>query len=238
MLVLTKRQIEVARYLTAGKKYAEIGALLNLTTDTIKTHAEAIYSRLNVDGAVSLTRDYHAQLVQKNIGSLTGYWLSRFEFKSRTLSSDGELYAVGAQVNLEHLIESEDEYFTHRGVSLCSSPSTKLTFDHVVRFKKDQQVVAGIWENTNTHNIGCFQLVVRSDNQGMQGMHLGTTSDAAVSSGAWIWRKIHATPGEVVQAGASNFKKIDELEKFFDASFNPRQLIHLKELFQGGRVGH
>jgi DNA-binding CsgD family transcriptional regulator len=235
MLLLTPRQIEVARLLIAGQSYPEIADRLGLAKDTIKSHAEAIYMRLQVDGAVSLARDYHAQFSLRSVGSLAGYWLSRFEFKSRTLSSSGDRYMNGTQINLEHLTELTDGYFTHHGVSLCSSPSTKLTFTHIVQLKKENQVVAGIWQNTNTHNIGCMQLVVRNDSQGMQGMHLGCTSDLAVSSGAWVWRKVHASASEVVQAGATNFKPIEELEKFFEPSFDLRQKIHLKELFLNGR---
>ena len=235
MLQLTPRLLQVARQLVAGKSYADIAGQLELAKDTIKSHAEEIYRRLNVDGVVALTREYHAQFSLGKFGSLAGYWLSRFEFKSRTLSTSGDLYVAGAQINLEHLTEIAEGYFTHHGTSLCSSPSTKLTFTHIVKFRKENQVVAGLWQNTNTHNIGCMQLVVRNDNQGMQGMHLGCTSDLAVSSGAWVWRKVHASASEVVQAGAANFRPIDELEKFFESSFDLRQKIHLKELFLNNR---
>lgn len=232
MPVLTFRQTEVARQLIAGKTYAEIAKPLNLSKDTIKSHAEEVYRRLEVGGVQELTRDYQMQFAVRSVSSLSGYWLSRFEFESRSLSSSGSRYKTGIQINLEYLNEAVDNgYFTHRGVSLCSSPSTKLTFTHHFQFKQENQVVAGIWQNTNTHNIGCMQLVIRSDHQGMQGAHLGATSDLSVSSGPWVWRKIHAPVGEVVQPGATTFRTIEQLEKFFGPSIDPREKIHLKELF-------
>jgi Bacterial regulatory proteins, luxR family len=232
MNVLTERKTEVARLLVEGKSYVEIAQQLNLVKDTVKSHAEQIYSRLQiVDGVLGLTRIYQTQLAVRRVGSLAGYWLSRFEFKSRTLSTSGDPYKTGAQINLEYLTELDNEYFTHRGVSLCSSPSTKLTFTHNFQFKKENQVVAGIWENTNTHNMGCMQLVIRNDNLGMQGRHLGTTSDLAVSSGAWVWRKVHAPDGLLVEADATNFRPIEELEKYFDTTSDLRDSIQLAELF-------
>ena len=231
MQSLTSRQTEVARQLISGKSYAEIAAHLKLTKDTIKSHAEQIYSRLQVDGVQDLTRKYQTQFAITRQGSLAGYWLSRFEFNSRSLSSSGDRYSTGAQINLEYVTELADGYFTHRGVNLCSSPSTKLTFTHVLQFKQESQVVAGIWQNTNTQNIGCMQLVIRSDNQGMQGAHLGTTSDHSVSSGPWVWRKVHARIGRIVEPHAPNFRSFEELEKFFQSSIDPRDKIELEELF-------
>lgn len=235
MKLLTERQTEVARLLIEGKTYVEVAVQLGLARDTIKSHAELIYERLQVDSVLGLTRMYQMQLAVRKVGSLAGYWLSRFEFRSRTLSSSGALYTNGAQINLEYITELENEYFTHRGVSLCSSPSTKLTFTHNLQFKKENQVVAGIWENTNTHNMGCMQLVIRNDNLGMQGLHLGTTSDLTVSSGAWVWRKVYAPDGLLVEAGATDFRPIEELEKYFDTSSDPRESIKLAELFHNKR---
>ena len=234
MRVLTPRQNRVACDLVSGKSYAEVADSLGLSKDTIKSHAEEIYKRLEVSGVQELTRYYQMQFTSKDVGSLAGYWLSKFEFQSRSLSHSGARYTPGAQINLEYVtsVNEEEGYFTHRGVSLCSAPSTKLTFSHHFQFKKENQVLAGIWQNINTHNIGCMQLVVRNDHLGMLGSHLGTTSDLSVSSGEWVWRKVESPRGELVKPGEPTFRSIEQLDKFFAPTVDPREKIQLKELFQ------
>lgn len=46
--VLTPRQTEILQLFARGLSYQEVGAHLNVTTQTIKNHASAIYERLGV----------------------------------------------------------------------------------------------------------------------------------------------------------------------------------------------
>lgn len=46
--VLTARQIEILQLFSRGLSYQEVGEQLNVTTQTIKNHASAIYERLGV----------------------------------------------------------------------------------------------------------------------------------------------------------------------------------------------
>lgn len=235
MYLLTEKQLEVARGIVQGDTYAQIAVRLGVRTDTVKSHAEEIYLRLAINkgnGAIQLTRLYAAQLQKKMDTSLEGYWLSRFEYKSRSLSSAGDSEITGIQINLEHLTVENNSFFTHTGSSLCSSPSTKLAFSHDLKLKQIGQIAVGIWQNSNTNNIGCMQFSIRNDYLGMQGMHLGNKSDLSVSFGSWIWRRVHATHLEVVEQGAPNFKSIDELQSLFAADVDPRQRIKLSDVFQ------
>lgn len=235
MYSLTARQLEVARGIVLAETYAQIAKRLGLQPDTVKSHVEEIYQRLDLkkgNGAVQLTRLYAAQLQQKMDTSLEGYWLSRFEYKSRSLSSLGDQYTTGAQINLEHLAVEKNSFFSHSGSSLCSSPSTKLTFTHDLKLKQVGQIAVGVWENSNTQNIGCMQFSIRNDYLGMQGLHLGNTSDLSVSYGAWVWRRVHATRFDLVEQGGPSFKSIEELQQFFAPGVDPRQKIQLKDLFR------
>jgi len=47
---LTPREVEVLRFMTSGKSNKEIGALLNVSEGTIKTHVNHILQKLNVSG--------------------------------------------------------------------------------------------------------------------------------------------------------------------------------------------
>lgn len=52
---LSKREIEVARLLAAGKTYKEISAMLFISMPTVKTHASNIYKKCSVNNRHELT---------------------------------------------------------------------------------------------------------------------------------------------------------------------------------------
>lgn len=59
-LLLTAREIEVLRWVTAGKSNYEIGVILDLSTLTIKNHMQKIYRKLDVHNRVQAVSRCHA----------------------------------------------------------------------------------------------------------------------------------------------------------------------------------
>jgi DNA-binding CsgD family transcriptional regulator len=143
---LTSKQFPIAQLLCVGKTQKQIAEITGVAPNTIKSHVDAIYDRLEVSSKSDLILKYGASL-RLSTGSIAGYWLSRFEYQSKSLSSGIEPYVTSAQVNLEVISEIDDSYFTHTGLSLCSAPTHKLAFNHGFNIKLFGQVACGIWEN-------------------------------------------------------------------------------------------
>ncbi len=61
---VTEREIEIIRHLVSGKSYREIGELLFISVDTVKTHTQNIYKKLHVNNKIGLVKrlnDLNAQ---------------------------------------------------------------------------------------------------------------------------------------------------------------------------------
>jgi LuxR family maltose regulon positive regulatory protein len=52
---LTRRELQVLDLLAAGQSYADIGAQLYVSRNTVKSHASHIYTKLGVSGRVAAT---------------------------------------------------------------------------------------------------------------------------------------------------------------------------------------
>jgi DNA-binding NarL/FixJ family response regulator len=53
---LTERQKEIAKLIAKGEKNHEIAKLLNLTTETVKTHRKNLVKKLNVKSMAELVK--------------------------------------------------------------------------------------------------------------------------------------------------------------------------------------
>ena len=206
-----------------------------MATDTVKSHLTSIYRKSGTKRRAPLLTylgKWHP--LPASLEPLTGFWLSKFEFESLAANLDtaSRQYRKASQINLERIDEQSDDYFTHVGRSLCSAPSSTRTFEHKLLLRLVDQHVVGIWENTNTKNVGCLQLIIHNDRQTMQGSHLGNASDGVVKSGGWIWRKIVCGENESSNLDGRLFKSYEELESLITSSNKPGHLIHFEELFQ------
>jgi DNA-binding CsgD family transcriptional regulator len=47
-LELSQREVEIMRWLTAGKTNPEIGQILEISTFTVKNHVQRIFRKMNV----------------------------------------------------------------------------------------------------------------------------------------------------------------------------------------------
>jgi DNA-binding CsgD family transcriptional regulator len=67
---LTRREIEVARWITAGKRNREIAKILDCTYRTAEKHVENILFKLDVAARTAICGWFLERLTQ------AGYWLS------------------------------------------------------------------------------------------------------------------------------------------------------------------
>jgi hypothetical protein len=116
--------------------------------------------------------------------NLAGYWLSRFEYisKSRNQSTSGY------QIDIERLNVMGSKSLFGNNLAIVS-PSGKK-YEHELNAQLFGDFLVGYWKNTNTKNIGAFQLFINTNMCVMTGLHLGNANDNTIQSGIWTWIKI------------------------------------------------
>ena len=116
--------------------------------------------------------------------NLSGYWLSRFSYSKKR---EGKVI-TGFQYDLEHLVPIGQRSLFGSNI-YCISPSGKDYF-HDIRVQVLNNYLLGSWYNTNTQNLGAFQLYIHTHNTIMSGKHIGNSNDNSIQEGEWIWIKV------------------------------------------------
>jgi hypothetical protein len=148
-----------------------------------------------------------------NNQNLAGLWLSRFTYSVIRNRQP----VKGVQYDIEFLVSGSQPSLIGRNL-LCSSYSGKL-YLHELRVQILGNYLLGSWFNTNTQNIGAFQLHIHTHNCVMFGKHIGNANDNSIPHGEWTWIKIESDSinieEQAVKIMAGRLKPIDELDKNF-----------------------
>lgn len=124
------------------------------------------------------------EMLTTHYDAITGYWLSRFEYVSRSRKEP----ILGYQIDIERLDKANRGSFSGTNLAI-TSPSGKR-YEHEIKVQLFGDFLVGYWKNTNTKNIGAFQLFVNTNMCVMTGLHLGNANDNTIQSGVWTWIKI------------------------------------------------
>ena len=115
---------------------------------------------------------------------LSGYWLSRFEYVSKSKRTPCEKY----QINIERMVLHNDNEMTGYNISIAS-PNGRY-YPHELRVERYRNFLIGRWDNTDQSNSGVFQLHINNTHCVMEGLHLGNANDNSIQHGIWLWIKI------------------------------------------------
>lgn len=126
-------------------------------------------------------------ILSATCSSLAGYWLSRFEYVSKS-GNRNELTQKGYQIDVERIDNCGSKSLSGLNLAIISPSGKKYEHELIVQLFGD--FLVGYWKNVNTKNIGAFQLFVNTNMCVMTGMHLGNANDNTIQSGVWIWIKI------------------------------------------------
>ncbi len=232
-LTLTPRQEQVMRLLLDGATEKEIAHQLGIAPSTVKDHRMALYQKAHVATQKQLLKKYPSNLDSSTPShSLAGYWLSRFDFENyiHAQPEQEQQYRRGVQINLEHMATYSDAYFGLKGKNMCGARSeNRQSYEHEFRIRSIDQHIVGIWENSNTKNVGCFQLTVHTHSQTMYGSHLGNASNGIVRAGKWIWLRVEVP--ELYVPNYTKFKSFEALNSLIDSALDTGSSISLNDLF-------
>ena len=234
MDILTPREDQVMRLVVDGQTEADIAKNLHLAIPTVKSHKRNIFSKMKVKKVAELIHCIRKRESAQTMDvSLAGYWLSMYDFEQHVpgASQDKLQFRSGKQINLELIEESSDGFFSYTGRSLCGVRLDGVpAYEHQFRFRMKNGIVIGYWENSNSSNVGCFQLLVHNDARSMHGSHLGNTNARVVKSGNWTWVKAEANKGFQIEPG--RFRTFDELSVEMDSILNSGAPLLAKKLFR------
>ena len=93
-------------------------------------------------------------------------------------------------------------------------------------------MLLGKWGNTNTDNVGVFQLSVSTSKNSMVGLHLGNDNKLNIQSGEWFWVRIEADEESINQIVKINDSQVlnqvrAQIEKQFDECLNDDRALKL-----------
>jgi hypothetical protein len=149
-----------------------------------------------------------------NNQNLSGLWLSQFTYN---VSRNGKPVGGGFQIDVELLVPGSQPSLFGSNL-LCSSNTGKL-YKHELRAQILGNYLLGSWFNTNTQNIGAFQLYIHTHKCIMSGKHIGNANDNSIPHGDWTWIKIEGDSNYMEEQAAklkgSRLKPIAELGKNF-----------------------
>lgn len=215
---LSPRLAEVARYILDGLQTKQIAQLISRDRETVKSHKKKLKDVFGVATVRELTDALKQHLaapaqVARADDPLVGYWLSRYDFESYVEGSSPAAFRQSAQINIE-LIEADTGGMTHRGHSVCGvRKHGGAGFEHDLHLLLKRQLVVGFWENSNSDNVGCFQLRLENPGNTMSGMHLGNTSNLVIKHGHWVWLRLdgQAPPVRLTPGSLLPFAELDAL---------------------------
>lgn len=140
---------------------------------------------------------------------IEGLWLSRFEYQAYKNNT----YVKGVQYDIEYL--KATSHFTLYGENISCIASSRNKYWHQLKVSLYKNSLIGTWLNTNTQNVGCFQLNIHSGCAVMVGQHLGNANDNSIQSGNWKWIKIDYAE----QLSSDNLEKIKQADKLKSIDF-------------------
>lgn len=157
---------------------------------------------------------------------LSGYWLSRFDYQAYR---QGKM-VPGVQYNVEKLIPVNDYCLIGKNIKGVSQSGN--TYFHHIKVQVISNYLLGQWFNTNTKNIGPFQLYVHTHNCVMHGCHLGNSNDNDIQSGKWTWIKLDIPDQELSDEIINNLtmKSVKLLSKRYDRWINKAVPIKQQEV--------
>lgn len=115
---------------------------------------------------------------------IEGLWLSRFEYKAYRNNS----YYSSVQYDIEYLKSANN--YTLYGENISCVAISGHQYWHQLKVSIYKNFLVGAWLNTNSENIGCFQLNINSSHAVMLGQHLGNANNNLIQPGDWKWIKI------------------------------------------------
>jgi hypothetical protein len=146
---------------------------------------------------------------------LEGLWLSRFSYTAKR----NQKSVSGFQYDLEHLSAAGRRSML--GGNVLCSPSAGKQYWHELRVQVLGDYLMGSWFNTNTKNLGAFQLHIHTHNCVMSGTHIGNDNDNAIPHGEWIWIRIETDSNKIesvlTELKEKRLKPIAELDTEFDS---------------------
>jgi DNA-binding CsgD family transcriptional regulator len=194
MTNLTARECEVAIAAAREKSNKVVARALGISENTVKHHLKRIYRKLDIRTRLELALYVDSRFtLEDDQDALVGYWVSEFEYTSATRTSiDTELpqHTPGVQINIERIRKQKAGVFSHAGESIRALGKNSNPFKHRLKMLRKARILVGLWENSNSEHIGCFQLALDNRNRVMRGQHLGDSRDGAVQSGRWSWVKL------------------------------------------------
>jgi hypothetical protein len=155
-----------------------------LPMNSNRSRAGKLKSTIKDKEILNTTNQQDETIFLANCSTIAGYWLSRFEYISKSRNHS----EVGYQIDIERLDAIGINSFTGLNLAMTSPSGKKYQHELVVKLFGD--FLVGHWKNTNTKNIGAFQLFINTNMCVMTGLHLGNANDNTIQSGIWIWVKI------------------------------------------------
>lgn len=222
---LTPRERDVCDLAVSGLSNPEIASILSNSENAVKNNLKKVYKKYVVSGRVELakiTRDTANYYYKNSDGNtFAGLWVSKFTYTR----SNGNL---GWQFDVEHIWKSSKGYL---GQNVIAFDGGREYF-HKLSFEVSDRMLRGKWENTNTHNVGVFQLSVSSSKNSMEGKHLGNDNQLKIQSGEWFWVRIEVDEqsiNNIVNINDSQEKKQirNQIEKYFDECLGDDKALKL-----------
>ena len=82
MATLSLREDQIMRLLVEEYSEKQIAITLKIARSTVKSHKETLYEKVGVRSLVGLVKYFNKlKASPQRIESLSGYWLSRFDFE-------------------------------------------------------------------------------------------------------------------------------------------------------------
>jgi DNA-binding CsgD family transcriptional regulator len=179
---LTDRERDTFNLVSKGMTNSEIADMLKISNGTVKKYVSRLLRKFDVSSRQELAAFYSSEKhirTDKTTDAFVGLWVSKFTY-TRASGEKGEQYDV------EKIWRSVGKYHGENIVALDG----ERAYLHELDFSVEQRMLRGTWTNTNTFNLGVFQLIVSSSKKTMRGKHLGNDNVVSVREGDWDWVKL------------------------------------------------
>jgi hypothetical protein len=193
---LSDRELEVASYIANGDSSKEVARRLGISHNTVEAYKKRIVANWQLTSARRIGQAY-MNFIKENRAhilhhqnppphNITGYWLSRFHFRSkRSANSTIDGYQFGLE-----LLKPDGMRSFHGQVVNAIRTDEHPAFEHLLHGEVREHHFVGTWENKNSPNFGCFLLRLSSSGMSMSGYYAGTARDGFVRFDRWDWLRV------------------------------------------------
>ena len=145
------------RLLVENYTEKDIARQLGIAPSTVKTHRQHLYEKLGVKNVLGLFKYFSKREASPQHGeSLVGYWISKYDFQQHVPypTSKAPRFREATQINLEFVEVASGGFFSYQGKNVCGTRSDSSTpHEHALRIRVRNQLVVGIWENSNSAGV-------------------------------------------------------------------------------------